>query len=287
MLDHDETTLALGGNIFPVNGSEIDHGQIESIGLPDNLLARLQSIEYLRAFSLGRIGWSVINSLLIVSGAFGLFEKQILIECGGYLTQSTKDKDTVGEDMELVVRITRRAYETNLKFRVDYIHNAVCYTEVPEERKSLLKQRNRWQRGLIDILSYHRKMIFNARYKQAGLIGIPYFFIFEMVGPLLEIQGFLAIVIGLIFGLLGIEIIILLGMAAFLMGILLSLSALLISERDAVALNFKDTIKLLLVAIFENFGWRQFISMYRIKGIFSSLRENNEWGTLKRVGFKK
>jgi cellulose synthase/poly-beta-1,6-N-acetylglucosamine synthase-like glycosyltransferase len=287
MLDHDEITLALGGNIFPVNGSEIDHGQIENIALPKNLLAKLQSIEYLRAFSLGRIGWSVINSLLIVSGAFGLFEKQILIECGGYLTQSTKDKDTVGEDMELVVRITRRAYDTNLKFRVDYIHNAVCYTEVPEETKSLLKQRNRWQRGLIDILSYHRKMIFNAKYKQAGLIGIPYYFIFEMVGPMLEIQGFLAVIIGLIFGLLSLEIVILLGMAAFVMGILLSFSALLISEQDSVTLNSKDTLKLLLIGVFENFGWRQFISLFRIKGIFSSLRENNEWGALKRVGFKK
>jgi len=287
MLDHDEITLALGGSIFPVNGCEVDHGQIESKGLAKNLLARLQTIEYLRAFSLGRIGWSVINSLLIVSGAFGLFEKQILIECGGYLTQSTKEKDTVGEDMELVVRITRQAYDTHLRFRIDYIHNAVCYTEVPEETKSLLKQRNRWQRGLVDILSYHRKMIGNAHYKQAGLIATPYFFIFEMFGPMLEIQGYLAIAIGLIFGLLTINIILLLMIVTMLMGIILSLLALLVTERDSVCLSTKDTILLLLIAILENFGWRQFMGIYRIRGVFSSLKDTNAWGTVKRVGFTK
>jgi len=287
MLDHDKITLALGGCIFPVNGCEVDHGQIESKGLSKNLLARLQTIEYLRAFSLGRVGWSVIDSLLIVSGAFGLFEKQILIECGGYLTQSTKEKDTVGEDMELVVRITRQAYDTNLRFRIDYIHNAVCYTEVPEETKSLLKQRNRWQRGLVDILSYHRKMIGNAHYKQAGLIATPYFFFFEMFGPMLEIQGYLAVAIGLIFGLLTINIIILLMIVTMLMGIVLSLLALLVTEHDSICLSIKDTLLLILIAIFETFGWRQFMGMYRIKGVFSSLKDTNAWGTVKRVGFTK
>lgn len=287
MLDHDEITLALGGSIFPVNGCTVDHGQIETRSLAKKLLPRLQTIEYLRAFSLGRIGWSVLRSLLIVSGAFGLFEKQILQECGGYLTQSTKDKDTVGEDMELVVRITKQAHLDRLRFRVDYLHNAVCFTEVPEETKSLLRQRNRWQRGLIDILSYHRDMIANPRYRQAGLLGMPYFFLFEMIGPLLEVQGYAAVLIGLVFGLLNVEIVLVLFIVTVLMGIVLSLSALLVTENDAVALDFRDTARLLWIAILENFGWRQFIAVYRIRGMFSSLRETNAWGTVKRVGFQK
>jgi cellulose synthase/poly-beta-1,6-N-acetylglucosamine synthase-like glycosyltransferase len=287
MLDHDEITLALGGSIFPVNGCTVDHGQIETRSLADKLLPRLQTIEYLRAFSLGRLGWSVLRSLLIVSGAFGLFEKQILQECGGYLTQSTKEKDTVGEDMELVVRITKQAHRNRLRFRVDFLHNAVCFTEVPEELKSLLRQRNRWQRGLIDILSYHRDMIANPRYRQAGLLGMPYFFLFEMIGPLLEVQGYAAVLLGLAFGLLNIEIVLVLFIVTVVLGILLSLSALLVTENESILLNFRDSARLLWIAILENFGWRQFIAIYRIRGMFSSLKETNTWGTVKRIGFQK
>lgn len=287
ILDHDQITLALGGCIFPVNGCTVDHGQIEHKGLAKNLLARLQTIEYLRAFSLARVGWSLLDSLLIVSGAFGLFEKQIIAECGGYLTESAMDRDTVGEDMELVVRITKRAHRTRLRFRIDFLHNAVCYTEVPEELPSLLRQRNRWQRGLVDILSYHRDMILNPRFKNAGMLGMAYYFIFEMMGPLLEIQGILAVAAGLIFGILNLEIVLILFIVTVMLGMNLSLWALLVTERDAVSLSPKETFRLLLLAVGENFGWRQFIALYRIKGIFSSLKDANAWGNMQRVGFRK
>ncbi|MBU1144727.1 MAG: glycosyltransferase family 2 protein, partial [Firmicutes bacterium] len=287
MLDHETITLALGGSIVPVNGSSVDHGKIETISLPKSNLAKFQTIEYLRAFNIGRLGFAKLNSLLIVSGAFGLFEKRILIESGGYLTVDSLKKDTVGEDMELVVRITRNAYEQNLQFRIDYIANAKCYTEVPEERKSFFRQRNRWQRGLIDILSYHRKMILNHKYKQPGIIGMFYFFLFEMIGPLFEIQAYIAIIIGFIFGILNIEVLFLLLLVTVGMGIVLSLLALYINERDSIYLSNRDTFKLIFYAILENFGWRQLISIYRVKGFLSSLRETNAWGQMNRVGFKK
>jgi len=104
---------------------------------------------------------------------------------------------------------------------------------------------------------------------------------------LLEIQGYAAIFLGIIFELLNIQIVLLLLIVTVLMGIGLSMAALLVTERDSIALDFKDTMKLLIIGIFENFGWRQFIGIYRVKGIFSSLKENNVWGTVKRVGFKK
>ncbi|MFA5067140.1 MAG: glycosyltransferase [Candidatus Izemoplasmatales bacterium] len=287
MLDHDRITLALGGSIVPVNGSIVDHGQIEAIGLGKSALVRFQTIEYLRAFNISRTGFSSLRSLLIVSGAFGLFEKRILTEVGGYLTVSSLKKNTVGEDMELVVRITRRALEMHLKFRVDYIGHARCHTEVPEERKSLFRQRNRWQRGLVDILSYHRKMIFNPKYKQPGLIGMPYFFIFEMMGPLLEIQAYFAIFIGIIFGLLNAMILLLLLFVTVIMGIFLSLFSLFINEMDRRTYSWKDIRLLVLYAILENFGWRQLISLYRVKGYLSSLKETHVWGQMNRIGFKK
>jgi len=285
MLDHDKITIALGGNIVPVNGYTIDMGNIESKQLPKSLLARLQTIEYLRAFNISRGGFAGLGSLLIVSGAFGLFEKRILSEVGGYLTESSLKKGTVGEDMELVVRITRKALEQKLRFRVDYIGNARCYTEVPENRKSFFKQRNRWQRGLVDILSYHRRMIFNPGYKSPGLIGMGYYFIFEMVGPLFELQAYLAVMLGLILGILSVEIILLLLLVTMVMGIFMSALSLMISEEDVTSLSAKDVFKLMLMAIVENFGWRQLISLFRVKGFLSSLRETNAWGEMNRVGF--
>ncbi|MBE0700980.1 MAG: glycosyltransferase family 2 protein, partial [Acholeplasmataceae bacterium] len=180
-LDDTKPHIALGGNIIPVNGCIVDQGKIEHRGLGKNWLVRLQTLEYLRAFTTGRIGWSKIKSLLIISGAFGLFKRQALLETGGYLTISGKlKKDTVGEDMELVVRLTYQALSRKEPYRVEYVHHANCYTELPSDFSSLLKQRNRWQRGLIDILSYHRRILFNPRFKQPGMIGFPYFFIFEV-----------------------------------------------------------------------------------------------------------
>jgi cellulose synthase/poly-beta-1,6-N-acetylglucosamine synthase-like glycosyltransferase len=287
-IDHRHQTIALGGNIFPANGCVIDHGQVEKKGLPKTLITRLQAIEYLRAFTSGRIGWAKLKSLLIVSGAFGLFHRATLIEAGGYLTSSgIYKKDTVGEDMELVVRLSRKALEKRIKYQIDYVYNAACYTEVPNDWKSLLKQRNRWHRGLIDILSYHRKLIFNPKYKQVGTIGFPYFFIFEMIGPLFEIQGYVMLFLCLIFGLLNVEILLSLFIVTVLMGIIISLLALYVTERESKYLGFRDTLLLILFGFLENLGYRQFVSLYRVNGFFAALNETGAWGTVTRSGFKK
>ncbi|MGD9605098.1 MAG: glycosyltransferase family 2 protein [Bacilli bacterium] len=287
-IDHKYQTIALGGNIFPANGCVIDHGQVEKKGLPKTLITRLQAIEYLRAFTSGRIGWAKLHSLLIVSGAFGLFHRETLINAGGYLTSSgIYKKDTVGEDMELVVRLSRKALEMKLKYHVDYVYNATCYTEVPNDWKSLLKQRNRWHRGLIDILSFHRLMIFNPKYKQVGTIGFPYFFLFEMIGPLFEIQGYLMLFLCLIFGLLNVEILLSLFIVTVMMGIIISLLALYVTERESKYLGVRDTLLLVLFGFLENLGYRQFVSLFRVRGFFAALNETGAWGTVTRAGFKK
>jgi len=169
--------IALGGNIIPVNGSSVDRGKIEKSGLGKKTLVRFQTLEYLRAFTSGRISWSELRSLLIISGAFGIFKREELLDTGGYLTALGKlKKDTVGEDMELVVRLTYQALVNKRYYRVSYVHHANCYTELPSDLKSLLKQRNRWQRGLLDILSLHRRILLRPQYKQPGMLGFPYFF---------------------------------------------------------------------------------------------------------------
>jgi peptidoglycan-N-acetylglucosamine deacetylase len=286
----DDTTehIALGGNIVPVNGCIVDKGKIEKPGLGKNGLVRFQTLEYLRAFTTGRIGWSKLKSLLIVSGAFGLFQRKSIMETGGYLTISGDlKKDTVGEDMELVVRLTYQALTKNKKYRVEYVHHANCYTELPSDLGSFLKQRNRWQRGLLDILSYHRKLLFNPTYKQPGMIAFPYFFIFEMMGPFFETVGYLALLIGLILGILNTPLVIILLVVTIGYGIVISLFSLYIAERKTVFYSNKETLILVMMAIIENFGYRQFVSLHRIVSTFSALRENHVWGSQKRQGFQK
>lgn len=287
-VDHNKPMIAIGGNIYPANGCVIDKGKIEKKGLSDNTLVAFQSLEYLRAFTSGRLGWAKMKSLLIISGAFGLFDKRTLIEAGGYLTSSGEfKKNTVGEDMELVVRLTFNALKKQYPYRVDYVYNAACYTELPSDMKSLLKQRDRWHRGLIDILHYHRRLMFNPRYKQPGTLGFPYFLIFEVIGPLFEVQGYFMLFIALILGLLNPAMMLAIFLATVGFGIIVSLSSLLVAEREGIYLNKKDSVKLVFYAIIENFGYRQLISLYRARSFFSALFDKNVWGEQKRKGFAK
>lgn len=286
----DDTTdhIALGGNIVPVNGCVIDQGLIEKTGLGKKRLVRFQTIEYLRAFTTGRIGWSKLRSLMIISGAFGLFQRKMLIRTGGYLTISGDlKKDTVGEDMELVVRLTYQALKEGYPYRVKYVHHANCYTELPSDMKSLLKQRNRWQRGLLDILSYHRRILFNPKFKQAGMIAFPYFFVFEMVGPFIEAIGYIALIIGFILGILNTPLVILLFVATILLGMVISLFSLYISEKTMSFYSIKETFLLMWIAIIENLGYRQLTSMHRVVSTFSALKEKGSWGSQSRTGFQK
>lgn len=285
-LDEETETPALGGNILPINGCSIDHGQIAKKGLAESKLARFQTIEYIRSFMSGRLGWSYFNCLLIISGAFGLFRKERIINVGGYLTSSGKYKtDTVGEDMELVVRISRQMKEAKRPFRILYAYNANCWTEVPEDLKTLKKQRYRWHRGLIEILTYHRKMMFNPNYGQIGTIAIPYFYIFEMLGPLFEIQGYLMVVLSALLGILNVEIAIILFISMVLMGILVSVSSLLISEKNGQNFSRKELGILVFYAIIENFGIRQYFSLWRFGGYINMFRKPVGWQKADRKGF--
>lgn len=286
MIDEEVECPAMGGNIFPINGCCVDKGMLTNIQIPKNNVARLQTIEYIRAFMSGRVGWAYIDSLLIISGAFGLFKKNRIIEIGGYLTSSGKyQKDTVGEDMELVVRLSRHMLEKKLKFKINYAFNANCWTEVPESYNVLKRQRDRWHRGLIDILTFHKKIIGNPKYGKVGMIAFPYFFIFEMMGPLIEIQGYCMVVLAAIFGLLNIKIALLLFISTILMGILISLSSLLMTEKETDYFTIKELMVLILYSFVENFGPRQLISLWRVSGYINSLKKPKGWGKMERKGF--
>jgi cellulose synthase/poly-beta-1,6-N-acetylglucosamine synthase-like glycosyltransferase len=234
----------------------------------------------------GRVGWSYINSLLIISGAFGLFRKERVIETGGYLTSKGKyQKDTVGEDMELVVRLTRYMRRKRLRHRIHYAFNANCWTEVPESMKILGRQRDRWHRGLIDILVFHRRLLFNPTFGRVGVIALPYFFIFEFVGPLIEVQGYVMLVLAAVLGLLNPPLALFLFLTGILMGTVVSLFSLIMAGEILSKFKAREILLMLYYAVLENFGFRQLSSWWRVTGFFSSLKKPKGWGKMVRKGF--
>lgn len=285
-LDYEEETVATGGNILPINGCTVDRGILTNVGIPKNHIARIQTVEYLRAFMAGRLGWTYLNALLIISGAFGLFKRSRVLEIGGYLTSSERyEKDTVGEDMELVVRLSRHMSESKTPYRVQHAYNANCWTEVPEDFSILKKQRDRWHRGLIDIIHFHRRIPFRPLYGSMGLISFPYFLIFEVIGPFLEFIGYLTIASQIIFNMFDWPIFLLLFSAIVLMGILVSMTGILIAEYKRNYFNLNETATLIAYALLENFGLRQIISFWRVGGYINSMKKPKGWGKMVRKGF--
>ncbi len=276
----DARTIAAGGIIRIVNGTTVRHGRVQDVRMPRNLLARLQVLEYLRAFHSGRVGWAEVNATLIISGAFGLFRRWVVVDAGGFTT------DTVGEDMELTVRLHRHCHETGTPYRIVYIADPVAWTECPENLRSLARQRDRWQRGLIETLTRHRRMLFNPRYGTVGLLSYPYFFFLEMLGPVIEVAGYAAFGVTLLLGLAFLPYVLAFLALALAFGIALSVSAIGLEE-----LTFRryhragDLAQLFWLAVAENIGYRQLNSWWRIQAVWSVLRGKKSWGALERKGF--
>ncbi len=281
-------TVASGGNVIPVNGCETRSGHLERIRISDNPYARYQTVEYLRSFIAGRLGWARLRSLVILSGAFGAFSRQRLIDIGGYLTgRSELRRDTVGEDFEIVVRLIRRLRESKTPFLVDYAYNANCWTEVPEDIGQLSRQRDRWHRGLIECLTFHRKMLFNPRYGAAGLVALPYYLVYELLGSFIEALGYLLMAAAFLLGLLSPASALLLFSVIVLLGLLVSSAALFLSERGILYFQGRDFAAIIRHCVLENFGYRQYVGFLRPLSYLSFLfRRDKGWQKLERKGFR-
>lgn len=279
-LEDPEKTIAAGGIIRLSNGCVIEKGQLKRLSIPRNILVRFQIIEYLRAFLGGRVGLSRLNSLLIVSGAFGLFRKEIVMAIGGYR------KNTVGEDMDLVVRMRQYLHENKKPFAVRFLPDPICWTEAPSNLRSLGSQRNRWHRGLIETLAASRKMLFNPRYGVTGLLALPFYFIFEMVGPLVELYGYLFFILASIFRVINYTYAALFFALAVVVGAMISLGSILLEEfsqrRYPLA---KDILALLPYCFLENIIYRQYLSYVRVKAFIDYFKGKKEWGKIEKKGF--
>ena len=281
-LETSDNVIAVGGTVGIANGCEVKNGQVVKYGLPKNLLARLQVVEYIRAYLMGRLAASRKGSLAIISGAFGIFRRDIAVAVGGY------DTTTVGEDMELVLKMHRHMLEAKIPYAVRYVPEPVCWTEAPESFKFLSNQRTRWQRGALECLSRHRKMLFNPRYGRLGMVTLPTFLLTDLVSPIAEIAGYIVMVLLVLIGWLNVKYFLAFTALIFSFGVLISILTLAIEQDEIERFsNPLDLWSVLLTAIIENFGYRQVCSIWRIRGLIQHMRGMKpSWGAMERKGFK-
>ncbi len=273
--------ICSGGVIRIANSCIVKNGRLVKINLPRKFLPRMQTLEYIRAFLLGRMAWSRLNGLLIVSGAFGAFDKNILIKAGGY------DTGTVGEDMELVVRMRRYMEEQKLPYKIKYIPDPLCWTEGPSDYKVLGRQRSRWMRGTVETLYLHRKLFFNPKYHLLGMLSYPYWLFFELLAPLIECTGF---VIFLILALLNmVQWAFFWNLLFFIVsfGYLYSFFAIFMEIATYNQYNRRrDTFRLMLTALLEPFLFHPFVVWSSVRGFIAIFRKNTGWGEMTRTGFQ-
>lgn len=278
-----KNTVAAGGVVRVINGCQIENREIKEIRVPQNFWARLQSVEYIRAFLFGRVGWDYFKSLLIISGAFGIFDRQAVIKVGGYLT------DTVGEDIELIVRLHSYHLRNKEDYKIRFLPEPICWTEVPNDYKSLRNQRNRWHRGLADSLWRHKYMLFNPTYKHIGAFVMPFFLFFELLGPIVNILSYIYLIIAISLpAFFNLTFILLFLAVSVIYGMIVSLVAILAEEiAFKTYSNFKDVAILSLFSFLENLGYRQIHSWWQLKGLFDFFKGKKEWGKMIRKGFSE
>lgn len=275
----DRKTVAAGGTVRIANGSRIRHGRVVDASVPRHPLAGFQAVEYLRAFLFGRLGWNRLGGNLIISGAFGLFDREALVDAGGWAA------DSIGEDLELVVRLRRRSYERGEGGRVAFLPDPVAWTEAPERVRTLGRQRERWHRGLADSLFRHRSVLFNPRYGGMGMLAFPYFVFVELLAPVVEMVGLIGMVIGLLLGSFNSTFAVLFLLAAYGTGIVLTVATLAAEEIGFPRYRrFSDLLVLLFWTFAESFGYRQMTVFWRIRGLWGYLRGRKDWGEMEKRG---
>ena len=259
----DPTTILAGGSIRVVNGCKVSKGFMEEIGVPyRNFYVLFQVLEYMRAFLFVRVGWDVMNALPIVSGAMGLFHKESLVEVGGF------SRKTHAEDLEITLRLHLKNLDQKKPYRIAYVPDATCYTEVPDTYKSLRKQRVRWHQGFTECLWFNRRLLFHKNGGTLSWVSIPFQIVFEALSPIIEIGGYVSTVFFWYYGVLSYEGALALLVLAIGVGVLLSFAAMILEEIMFHKYpKFSHLLILFVAAVIENLGYRQVNAWWRFTGL--------------------
>ena len=280
VIESSVPVVACGGVVRVLNDIRLkDEITIGSIELSSKSLVLFQIVEYLRGFLFGRVGWDVLNSLLILSGTFSLFNKQTIIECGGFKVGN------VSEDMEMIVRLHRFKRRQKKPYRIRFISDPICWTEVPESVRMLARQRRRWHLGLIQSIAENREMFLNPRFGAIGMIVVPYYVFFEILGPVVEISGYFIVFLSWIIGLLSFKFLLLFLTLAILYGVFLSTAGIFLEELTYRRYpRWRHLFRLLLYGVLENFGYRQMNAFWRLQAGFNYLFYRHHWEHVEKKG---
>ncbi|MEZ7172177.1 glycosyltransferase [Sporosarcina sp. OR05] len=275
----DGKVIAAGGNVRIVNGLDVEYGAVSAVKLSGRPFVVMQIVEYLRAFLMGRIALSKYNLVLIISGAFSVFSKKMVIRAGGFSTT------TIGEDMEIVVKLQRMLKEEKLDHRIEFVPDPVCWTEAPQTLSVLRKQRRRWHQGLLESLWTHRKMTLNPKYGAVGMISVPYFWIIECLGPVIELAGYAYVVTAFFLGGIYYEYAVSLMLLLVLYGTVFSMGAVLLESWSLRTFpKMRDVFKMMVLTLTEVFWYRPLTLIWRVEGLIRSLMRISSWGEMERVG---
>jgi cellulose synthase/poly-beta-1,6-N-acetylglucosamine synthase-like glycosyltransferase len=272
--------VAVGGIVRVLNGSQVSGGQIREVRLPSRPIEVLQVIEYLRAFLIGREAWGALRMLPIISGAFGVFSRERMMRIGGFRANA------IGEDIDLVVRMHRSLLQEKKHYRLPFIPEPTCWTQVPQTLRALGRQRARWQKGLLDVLWGSRDMIFRPRYGRFGCVMLPYLWVFELAAPVVEIVGLSSIVLAALLGVLSKTFLIQFAIYGYAFATLISIGAVVQEEITVRRYHrWTDVARLLLYCLAEHFPYRQINMWWRLKGMWQYLRGNVKWEESERTAF--
>ena len=281
-LEDPVRTIGAGGIIRLSNGCDVREGQVVRIGIPRNWIVRFQILEYLRAFLGGRLGMSMLGSTLIISGAFGIFRKDIAMACGGYRTAS------ITEDLDLCLRMQKHMHEQKKPYRIHFIPDPICWTEAPESLRVLARQRSRWHRGLVETLVRYRRMFLNPRYGVAGMFAMPFYAVFEMAGPFIECLGYALFASHVVLGRVNYPFAVMFFFVAVFYGTFISLLAILLEELSEHRYpRPRDILTLTAAGVVENLFYRQYLAVVRLWAFLEYLRGKIEWGSMEKRGFAK
>ncbi len=281
-IESNKKVIAAGAALRISNSCTFKEGMLYKSHYPDNFFARFQELEYIRSFIFGRMAWSKLNGLLLVSGGLGIFDKDTVIEVGGYWHKS------LGEDLELVTRMRKLMHEKKIDFKIKYIPESLCWTEVPSDSDVFLRQRIRWARGLIQTLFLHRKLFFNPKYKNTGMIVFPYYIFCEFLVPILEVIGFLFIFLDIYFFGINIPFLVIISISVYCFYILITLSSIFLDQMIHKQYSSLKEIRQLIIMVFiEPFVYHPLNIYASLKGyIHFFMQKEKKWGVMSRKGFK-
>ena len=274
----DDTVVAVGGLVRPANGIKMEGGRVQSYSLPHKVIPAMQVLEYDRSFLSARILLDQFNGNLIISGAFGLFRKDLVIAMGGY------DAHTVGEDMELVTRLHVFCRGNKIPYRIRYAPDAICWSQAPETLRDLIKQRRRWHTGLFESMRKHGKLFANFGYGPVAVLSYTYFLIYELLQPVIELFGLATVAIAFAFNFINVPFMVVFFFIYAAYAALMSLSAFFsrVQTRD-LKLTASDVLRAVLLALLEVSVLRFIMAVTRMLALVGYRRRGRRWETVGRT----